>query len=161
MRAIWKGAVSFGLVSVPVKLYAATESHDVSFRQVHAKDGGRIRYQRVCSLDGEEVPVNVGLHWGPNLYIGQIVTGGRLEVTAIGDEVNECARLQQGAAGGQVLASKVLLERLDDADAAALGIDRANLTYRPLAEEGRKAADDEKALRDAGRLPVVDLSRGR
>jgi len=56
MRAIWKGAVSFGLVSVPVKLYSATESHDVAFRQVHAKDGGRIRYQRVCSLDGEEVP---------------------------------------------------------------------------------------------------------
>ena len=56
MRAIWKGAVSFGLVNVPVKLYSATESHDVSFRQVHEKDGGRIRYQRVCSLDGEEVP---------------------------------------------------------------------------------------------------------
>lgn len=56
MRAIWKGSVSFGLVSVPVKLYSATESHDVSFRQVHAKDGGRIKYQRVCSLDGEEVP---------------------------------------------------------------------------------------------------------
>ncbi len=55
MRAIWKGAVSFGLVSVPVKLYSATESHDISFRQVHAKDGGRIRYQRVCSIDGEEV----------------------------------------------------------------------------------------------------------
>jgi len=55
MRAIWKGAVSFGLVSVPVKLYAATESHDVQFRQVHAKDGGRIKYQRVCSIDGEEV----------------------------------------------------------------------------------------------------------
>jgi len=55
MRAIWKGAVSFGMVSVPVKLYAATESHDVSFRQVHAKDGGRIKYQRVCSIDGEEV----------------------------------------------------------------------------------------------------------
>ncbi|HET6561061.1 MAG TPA: Ku protein [Marmoricola sp.] len=56
MRAIWKGAVSFGLVSVPVKLYSATESHDISFRQVHAKDGGRIKYQRVCSVDGEEVP---------------------------------------------------------------------------------------------------------
>jgi DNA end-binding protein Ku len=55
MRAIWKGAVSFGLVSVPVKLYSATESHDISFRQVHAKDGGRIKYQRVCSVDGEEV----------------------------------------------------------------------------------------------------------
>ncbi|MFJ9388338.1 Ku protein [Nocardioides sp. NPDC101246] len=56
MRAIWKGAVSFGLVSVPVKLYSATESHDVSFRQVHQSDGGRIRYQRICSIDGEEVP---------------------------------------------------------------------------------------------------------
>jgi DNA end-binding protein Ku len=55
VRAIWKGAVSFGLVSVPVKLYAATESHDITFRQVHAKDGGRIKYQRVCSIDGEEV----------------------------------------------------------------------------------------------------------
>jgi len=55
VRAIWKGAVSFGLVSVPVKLYSATESHDISFRQVHAKDGGRIKYQRVCSIDGEEV----------------------------------------------------------------------------------------------------------
>jgi len=55
VRAIWKGAVSFGLVSVPVKLYAATESHDISFRQVHAKDGGRIKYKRVCSIDGEEV----------------------------------------------------------------------------------------------------------
>jgi DNA end-binding protein Ku len=55
VRAIWKGAVSFGLVSVPVKLYSATESHDISFRQVHAKDGGRIKYKRVCSIDGEEV----------------------------------------------------------------------------------------------------------
>jgi DNA end-binding protein Ku len=55
VRAIWKGAVSFGLVSVPVKLYSATESHDISFRQVHAKDGGRIKYKRVCSVDGEEV----------------------------------------------------------------------------------------------------------
>jgi DNA end-binding protein Ku len=55
MRAIWKGAVSFGLVSVPVKLYSATESHDISFRQVHAKDNGRIRYRRVCQVCGEEV----------------------------------------------------------------------------------------------------------
>src|SRR5918912_3838153 len=55
MRAMWKGAVSFGLVSVPVKLYSATEIKDISFRQVHAKDGGRIRYQRICSIDGEEV----------------------------------------------------------------------------------------------------------
>jgi DNA end-binding protein Ku len=56
MRSIWKGAVSFGLVSIPVKLYTATEEKDVSFHQVHRDDGGRIRYKRVCSVDGEEVP---------------------------------------------------------------------------------------------------------
>lgn len=55
MRAIWKGAVSFGLVNVPVRLYSATENHDVQFRQVHVKDGGRIRYRRICQIDGEEV----------------------------------------------------------------------------------------------------------
>ena len=56
MRAMWKGAVSFGLVNVPVKLYSATENHDISFRQVHRADGGQIRYQRVCSSCGEQVP---------------------------------------------------------------------------------------------------------
>ena len=55
MRAVWKGAVTFGLVNVPVKLYSATEDHDVSLHQVHAEDGGRIRYQRVCEIDGKVV----------------------------------------------------------------------------------------------------------
>lgn len=53
---MWKGAVTFGLVNVPVKLYSATEDHDVSLHQVHDADGGRIRYQRVCELDGQVVP---------------------------------------------------------------------------------------------------------
>jgi DNA end-binding protein Ku len=56
MRSMWKGAISFGLVMIPVKLYTATEQRDVTFRQVHAADGGRIRFRRVCELDGEEVP---------------------------------------------------------------------------------------------------------
>lgn len=56
MRSIWKGAVAFGLVNVPVKLYSATEEKDIRFHQVHAQDGGRIRYKRVCDLDGDEVP---------------------------------------------------------------------------------------------------------
>jgi len=55
MRSIWKGAISFGLVTIPVKLYSATEEKNVSFHQVHREDGGRIRYKRVCSVDGEEV----------------------------------------------------------------------------------------------------------
>lgn len=56
MQAIWKGAVSFGLVSIAVKLYSATEEKDIRFHQVHRTDGGRIKYKRVCSVDGEEVP---------------------------------------------------------------------------------------------------------
>lgn len=55
VRAIWKGALTFGLVNVPVKVYAATEDHDVSLHQVHNKDGGRIRYQRKCEICGEVV----------------------------------------------------------------------------------------------------------
>jgi DNA end-binding protein Ku len=55
MRAIWKGAITFGLVNVPVKLYGATEDHDVELHQVHDKDGGRIRYERRCEVCGKVV----------------------------------------------------------------------------------------------------------
>ncbi|MFI9060864.1 Ku protein [Streptomyces sp. NPDC053429] len=55
MRSIWNGAISFGLVSIPIKLVNATESHSISFRQIHVTDGGRVRYRKVCELDGEEV----------------------------------------------------------------------------------------------------------
>ncbi|MET4637021.1 Ku protein [Mycetocola sp. 2940] len=53
MRAIWKGAITFGLVNVPVKVYSATEDHDLPLHQVHDKDGGRIRYQRRCEICGK------------------------------------------------------------------------------------------------------------
>ncbi|MFJ4849714.1 Ku protein [Streptomyces sp. NPDC088733] len=56
MRSMWKGAIGFGLVSIPVKLYAATEEHGVSLHQVHAEDGGRIRMKRFCEKEGKEVP---------------------------------------------------------------------------------------------------------
>ncbi|GAA3732987.1 Ku protein [Streptomyces tremellae] len=55
MRSIWNGTISFGLVSIPIKLMNATENHAVSFRQIHREDGGRIRYRKVCELDDEEV----------------------------------------------------------------------------------------------------------
>ncbi len=55
MRSIWKGAITFGLVNVPVKVYSATEDHDVSLHQVHDKDGGRIKYQRRCEICGKIV----------------------------------------------------------------------------------------------------------
>jgi DNA end-binding protein Ku len=58
MRSIWKGSISFGLVSIAVKVYSATEEKDIAFHQVHRDDGGRIKYKRICSLDGEEVAYN-------------------------------------------------------------------------------------------------------
>jgi DNA end-binding protein Ku len=55
MRAIWKGSITFGLVNVPVKLYSATEEHDLQLHQVHDADGGRIRYQRKCEVCGKKI----------------------------------------------------------------------------------------------------------
>ncbi|MFJ9157246.1 Ku protein [Streptomyces griseoviridis] len=55
MRSIWNGAISFGLVSIPIKLVNATESHSISFRQIHTEDGGRIKYRKFCDLEDREV----------------------------------------------------------------------------------------------------------
>jgi class 3 adenylate cyclase len=98
--------------------------------------------------------VNVGLHWGGTLYIGQVVTGGRLEVTALGDEVNEGARIQQSARDGAVLASKPLIERLTVEDGTAIGVDPEEVVYTTLAD---MPGADRKAVRDAGTLPVTEL----
>jgi DNA end-binding protein Ku len=56
MRSVWRGAISFGLVTIGVRLYGATEEHDFRFHQVHREDNGRVRYKRVCEVDGQEVP---------------------------------------------------------------------------------------------------------
>jgi class 3 adenylate cyclase len=98
--------------------------------------------------------VNVGVHWGATLYMGQIATSGRLEITALGDEVNECARIQEAARSGQLLASKMLLERLDPEDAEAVGVDPVGVVYRLV---GELPDAGEKARRDAASLPVTEL----
>jgi DNA end-binding protein Ku len=72
VRSIWRGAVSFGLVSIGVKLYSATEDKDIRFNQVHATDGGRIKYKRVCSIDGDEVEYSE-IAKGYELPDGQLV----------------------------------------------------------------------------------------
>ena len=56
MHTVWKGSIAFGMVSIPIRLVSATEEKDIQLRQVHEKDGGRIKYKRTCSIDGEEVP---------------------------------------------------------------------------------------------------------
>ena len=105
-------------------------------------------------IEASECLVNVGLHWGATLYMGQLVTGGRLEVTALGDEVNECARIQTAAREGQVFASKVLLEHLDPEDARELRINPDMMLYQSL---GDVPGAPDKAIKDAGGLPVTAL----
>lgn len=109
-------------------------------------------------LSADDITVRAGLHWGATLYIGSIITSGRSEVTALGDEVNEAARIEACAAGGRALASKSLLERLDPDDAAALDIDPNHLSYTQLAE---LETATEKARRDAPAIAVCDLAIAR
>ena len=73
MRSIWNGAVSFGLVSVAVRVYAATTNHDIRFHQVHGADGGRIRYKRFCEVCGAEV-AHVDIIKGYETETGELVT---------------------------------------------------------------------------------------
>jgi class 3 adenylate cyclase len=105
-------------------------------------------------IDPSQLMVNVGVHWGGRLYMGQLVTGGRLEVTALGDPVNQCARIQQAARDGEVLASKDVLEHLDHSDAEALGINPDAVVYRTVAEV---PGAPEKSVKDAGSIPVTSL----
>jgi class 3 adenylate cyclase len=106
------------------------------------------------AIDAGDVRMNIGLHWGGALYMGQVVTGGRLEVTALGDEVNEGARIQQSARDGAALASKSLLEQLSAEDARAVDIDPDRATYRTIADLPEAA---EKSVRDAGGIAVAEI----
>ena len=105
-------------------------------------------------IPASEVSLRFGLHWGATLYIGRILTAGRSEVTALGDEVNEGARIEACATGGRALASKSLIERLNRADADALGIDTGHTTYTPLAD---LATATDKARRDAPSIAVCEV----
>lgn len=106
-------------------------------------------------VSGElEVRMNIGLHWGATLMVGQVATGGRLEVTALGDQMNEAARIEAAARDGRILASKDLVERLDAEDARATGIAPDAIAYTPL---GELDGVSDKAIRDAGGIPVAAI----
>lgn len=121
---------------------------------IAARDAAKEVGEETGLIDPEDCLVNVAVHWGGTLYMGQLVTGGRLEVTALGDEVNECSRIQEAARDGRVLASKSLVEHLSDDDARAIGIDPDGLLYRTVAELPEVS---EKAARDAGGIPVTAI----
>ncbi len=105
-------------------------------------------------LADEDVVLRFGLHWGSTLYVGMIETSGRTEIGALGDEVNETARIEACATGGRALASKPLLERLDPDDAQALDLEPGRITYTPL---GDLATATDKARRDAPAIAVCEI----
>jgi len=143
------GVTAFFLASELGSESAAARAAVEAAREIRAAAAG------VGGDAADEVLMNVGLHWSGALYMGQVVTDGRLEVTALGDEVNECARIQQTARDGSILASKPVLERLDAADAGAIGIDPDALAYRALAE---LPGAEGKSIRDAGGVAVAELA---
>jgi class 3 adenylate cyclase len=110
--------------------------------------------------DAAKVPsgMDVGLHWGASIYMGQLVPGGRLDVTALGDSVNECARIQETAGEGALLASKQLVEHLTVSDAEELEVDLDKLVYRTIDEI---PGVSDKAKRDAGGIPVARIGHGK
>ena len=105
-------------------------------------------------LEADDVVVRMGLHWGATLYVGNITSRGRSEVTALGAEVNEAARIEACATGGRILASKDLIERLDPDDAYDLGIDPDQALYTALADLPHAT---EKARRDAPAISVCEI----
>jgi class 3 adenylate cyclase len=143
------GASAFFLVDDLGSASRAASAAVRTAREIHE------RSERIFGdMLGSSCLMRVGIHWGSSLYIGQLVPGGRLDVTALGDAVNECARIQEAAPPDQTLASKELIERLSDDDAAALGMDPGKLRYEPLA----KMPDaSEKAIAGAGTVAVIPL----
>ena len=109
---------------------------------------------RRSDLEPEDLTMRFGLHWGATLYVGRISTAGRTEITALGDEVNEAARIEACATGGRTLASKNLVERLTPDAAGALGLNLDRITYTEL---GQLVTATEKARRDAPSIAICEL----
>lgn len=150
-RHVGDGVVAFFLSETSGSESAAAKACIIAARSLRpAIDDVAVR----SGLRSEDVVVRMGLHWGSTLYVGNITTRGRSEVTALGDEVNEAARIEACASGGRLLASKNLIERLDATDAATLEIDPARITYTTL---GDLETATEKARRDAPAIPVCEV----
>jgi class 3 adenylate cyclase len=145
------GWVAFFLAETIGSESAAAKSCIVTARNLR---GVLANVAQRSELAAPELSLRFGLHWGATLYMGRIATRGRSEVNALGDEMNETARIEACASSGRALASKSLIERLNQADADTVGLDPRHLTYTPLAE---LATATEKARRDAPSIAVCEV----
>lgn len=150
-RHVGDGVTAFFTAEAAGSESAAARACIAAAREVRAATADVAQRE---GLAADDLILRFGLHWGATLHVGQVLTAGRAEVTALGDEVNEAARIEACATGGRILASKALLERLDESDAEALGIRPMTIAYTPL---GGLATATEKARRDAPAIAVCEL----
>lgn len=145
------GVVGFFLAETSGSEAAAAAS---CIRAARALRGALADIALRSDLSAADLTMRFGLHWGATLYVGQIATSGRTEVNALGDEVNEAARIEACAAGARMLASKALIERIDPQLAVDLGIGPGRPAYTLLAD---LPTATEKARRDAPTIAVCEI----
>jgi DNA end-binding protein Ku len=156
MRSMWKGAVSFGLVMIPVKLYAATETRDIAFRQVHREDGGRIRFRRFCTIDEEEVPYE-DIAKGYELPGGEMVILTEEDMAELPLPTTKNIEVVQFCPIEQL--DPILLNRSYYVEPEATGA-RAYCLLRDALEQSGKVAIAQVALRQRESLAVVRARDG-
>jgi DNA end-binding protein Ku len=156
MRSIWAGAISFGLVVIPVKLYAATEQRDITFRQVHRADGGRIQFRRFCTLDGEEVPY-ADIAKGYELPTGDMVVLTDDDLAELPLVTAHRIEVLHFAPSGQV--EPILANKSYYLEPESAGT-RAYVLFRDALEKSGKVAVCKVALRQREALAALRVREG-
>jgi DNA end-binding protein Ku len=156
MRSMWKGAVSFGLVMIPVKLYTATETKDIAFRQVHREDGGRIRFRRFCTIDDQEVPYE-DVAKGYELPDGEIVILTEEDMAELPLPTTKNIEVVQFCPAEQL--DPILFNRSYFLEPEAAGA-RAYSLLREALEQSGKIAIAQVALRQRESLAILRARDG-
>src|ERR1700728_3058436 len=156
MRSIWAGAISFVLVVIPVKLYAATEQRDVSFRQVHREDGGRIQFKRVCSIDGQEVPYS-DVAKGYELATGDVVVLTAADLRPLPLATAHRIDVQHFAPSGQL--DPILANKAYYLEPEPAGV-RAYALFRDALERSGRVAVAKVAIRQREALAALRVREG-
>jgi DNA end-binding protein Ku len=148
---MWKGGISFGLVMIPVRLYAATEQKDIAFRQVHRADGGRIRFRRFCSVCGEEVPYEDVVK-GYELSTGEMVILDDEDLADLPLPTTKSIEVLQFAPAEQL--DPILFNRSYYVEPEAAGA-RAYVLLRDALEQSGRIAIAQVALRQRESLATL------
>jgi DNA end-binding protein Ku len=156
MRSMWKGAVSFGLVMIPVKLYTATEQKDIAFRQVHREDGGRIRFRRFCTIDDQEVPYE-DIAKGYELPDGEVVILTEEDMADLPLPSTKNIEVVQFTPAEQL--DPILFNRSYYLEPETAGA-RAYCLLRDALEESGKIAIAQVALRQRESLAILRVREG-